>query len=462
MKKKVLALFLTTTLTASMLCGCGDSGSSKESSAEGQSSDSGNAQNVADSDSTADSGSAGEDSDDIITLTVVDWESDEMNAKMQEAFDNVFSKEHPNIKVEIVKGSYSDWGQQMRSMIQAGDAPDIFQMGYDGANEMYLQGSVYDWTEKLAADQEFASGFYPGTLEGWQYDGRQYGFPSLVNVYGVFYNKDLLDAAGLPYPESGWTWDDLWEYGEKLKDPDNGRYGFYNFDSGVFGISLISVSNGGEPFVPDMTHTTEVVVDDKFKETAHKMADLIKTGVIPPRTYDAGTAGVQALFEQGEIALMYYGQWEVDGLIRNYPDLNWGYVATPRGTACAATTYDTTGWVSPKNMKHPEETWELMKFITGDVYQETLKVTPVASCANLSASEAFFDAMRESGHPDAAEAVQEMLSTEKKTAVRFAGDWRSDASKQYEAEMNNFLDGKGDDSILDVLAERVNNIIDAY
>ncbi|MFR6591002.1 MAG: hypothetical protein ACLURV_13900 [Gallintestinimicrobium sp.] len=32
---------------------------------------------------------------------MVDWESDEMNAAMQDAFDNVFSVEHPNIKVEM-------------------------------------------------------------------------------------------------------------------------------------------------------------------------------------------------------------------------------------------------------------------------------------------------------------------------------------------------------------------------
>lgn len=462
MKKKVVALFLTATMAASMLLsGCGDSGSNSQASSTGedQAADSAKTEEAVE---PAKADDAEEASGDVVTLTVVDWESDEMNAKMQEAFDNVFSKEHPNIKVEIVKGSYSDWGQQMRSMIAAGDAPDIFQMGYDGANEMFLQGSIYDYSERLASDAEFASSFYEGTLEGWQYDGKQYGFPSLVNVYGVFYNKDLLDAAGIDYPTPDWTWDDLWAMADKLKDPAKGRYGLYNFDTGVFGISLVSVANGGQPFVPDMTHTTEVVVDDSFKETAHKFADLIADGVLPPRTYDAGTAGVQALFEQGEAALMYYGQWEVDGLIRNYPDLNWGYVSTPKGSACAATTYDTTGWVSPKNMEHPDETWELMKFITGDVYAETLKVTPVASCANIENSGTFFEAMEEFGHPDAAEAVQTMLDTPTKTAVRFAGDWRDDASKMFEERMNNFLDGKGDDSILDELAGLVNSVIDMY
>ena len=103
-----------------------------------------------------------------------------------------------------------------------------------------------------------------------------------------------------------------------------------------------------------------------------------------------------------------------------------------------------------------------MKFITGDVYAETLKVTPVAPCGNIKNADTYYEALKSFGHPEAAEAVQTMLDTPTKTAVRFAGDWRDDANKAYEERMNNFLDGKGDDSILDDLAKSVNDMIDMY
>ena len=42
-----------------------------------------------------------------------------MNVDIQKACDEIFSVEHPNIKVVVLSGSYSDYGQQIISMIQA-------------------------------------------------------------------------------------------------------------------------------------------------------------------------------------------------------------------------------------------------------------------------------------------------------------------------------------------------------
>ena len=298
----------------------------------------------------------------VITLRVVDWESDEMNAAMQDAFDNVFSVEHPNIKVEIVEGSYSDYNQQMNAMITAGEAPDVFQLGYDQGCSFYKKNLLTDWTDKVAEDTEFMDGFYEGTVDGWQYDGKTYGLPGLVNVYGVFYNKDILADAGLDEPSVDWTWDDLFDYAEKLKDPSANKFGLYGLNTDIFGLTNISVSEGGSPFVDSLTHTTTVTVDDKLKETAEKVAGLIADGTIPGRTYE--TANQLSAFEAGEMGMLFYGQWEVDSLIRNCPDLNWGYAPIPKGSVKAAESYDTVGWVSPKDLKYPDETWELMKFMS--------------------------------------------------------------------------------------------------
>ena len=124
-------------------------------------------------------------------------------------------------------GSYSDYSQQMNAMITAGEAPDVFQLGYDQGCSFYKKNLLTDWTDKAAADSEFMDGFYEGTVDGWQYDGKTYGLPGLVNVYGVFYNKDILANAGLDEPSVDWTWDDLFEYAEKLKDPSANKFGLY-------------------------------------------------------------------------------------------------------------------------------------------------------------------------------------------------------------------------------------------
>ncbi|MGI5924688.1 MAG: extracellular solute-binding protein [Lentisphaeria bacterium] len=40
-----------------------------------------------------------------------------------------------------------------------------------------------------------------------------------------FYRKDLLDAAGVPYPTNDWTWEDLFAACKKITQPDKGIYG---------------------------------------------------------------------------------------------------------------------------------------------------------------------------------------------------------------------------------------------
>lgn len=416
---KVSAIFLSAAMTASILAGCGSSGSSAESKAAQQNAES---------------------SSEPVTLKIVDWESDEMNAAIQEAFDDVFTKDHPNIKVKVVKGSYSDWGQEMQTMITAGQAADVFQGGYDMAASFYQKKLLTDWTDQFNKDTDFANSFYTGMMKGWQIGGKTFGFPSLVNVYGVFYNKDLLSKAGVQEPSADWTWDDLWDMAKKLADPSAKKFGLYGFDTSVFGINNISVANGGSSYMDNIIETKKLTIDDELMKQIDQIKGLIADGVLPSRTYDSSNQ--QSMFEAGSIPLMYYGQWEIDSLVRNKPKFEWGYAPVPKGSADRVTTYDTVGWMSPKDLKHPEETWELIKFMSGDMYKTVLKKTPVAPCANKAAASAFYDAVKENNHPEAVEAVQTMMETEKKNGVRFAADWSGDVGKIFDTDYNNYLDGK--------------------
>ena len=462
MKKKALATLMAAAMTVSVLGGCGsdgkDPGSSSASDAGSGSAASGEG-NSAEESGSADSSQAEPSADgEVVTLRIVDWESDVMNDAMQDAFDNVFSVAHPNIKVEIVRGSYSDYNQSLRGMITAGEAPDVFQLGYDQACSFYRMNLLTDWAEKVGQEPEFVESFYSGTMQGWQYRGATYGFPSLVNVYGVFYNKDILANVNLEEPATGWTWEDLWSYSEALADSSANKYGIYGLGNSAFDIANISTSAGGAAFIDDITDTSAITVDDKFIEAATKRKELIADGIIPQTSYDGGNQ--QSMFEAGEVGLYYYGQWEIDNLLRNCPDLNWGYVATPQGSAGATTTYDTVGWVSPRDLAHPEETWELIKFMSGEMYESVLKVTPVAPCAHKDYAHVFYDAVTEAGHPEAAEAVQAMMSVEKKNGVRYAADWAGDASKVWDESYNNFLDSKADTDLKE-LADKVNEVISA-
>ena len=401
------------------------------------------------------------DEEEQITIYVTDWENDQMNEAIQKACDEIFTAEHPNIKVEILAGSYSDYGQQITAMLQAGDNLDIFQQGYDQGATRFDQGMLMDLTDRLDAEPEFVEGFYPGAMDGWITDGHAYGLPGLANVYGVFYNKDMLADLGLDEPTTDWTWDDLWELAEACKDEDKGLYGLYNFDTGIFGVTQLGVSEGGQPYIDKVIDPTEVTVDEKLIEAVEKISSLIADKVLPPRTYEG--SDIQSMFEAGTMPLLWYGQWEINSLIQNDPGFEWGYAPSPAGSVTGATMYDYTGWVIKKDCAYPDEAWEVLKFLATEGYGSVLNVTPVAACAHESTAQVFFDTVEEAGHPEAADAVKNMMEREYKVAVRFGGAFADDASKVWDVGYNTLVDEGGDfEEVLTDLAEQVNYIIEDY
>lgn len=449
--KKLVASLMAAALVVSSLAACGNKGGADTTTAKAETT-------AAQKDETT----AAEGEGDVLTLYVATWESSEMNQAIQKACDEVFSVKNPDIKVVVLDASYSDYGQSMISMIQAGDDLDIMQLGHDMGRNYYESGLVYDWGEIAANDADFMAGFFPGALDGWSFDDVVYGLPGLANVYGVFYNKDILDAKGIDYPSADWTWDDLFAMAEQLKDPAAGTYGIYGLPTDVFGLSQISVGNGGAKFVDRIVNPEGVTVDEEMIKAAEMINGYIADGTLPSRTYDGKDN--QSNFESGQTGLLWYGQWEINSLINNCPDLNWGYAPCPAGSKGVANLYDYTGYGANayRTAEHPEETWKLLKFLASEAYETVLKVSPVAACSYNEYAQVFFDTVEAAGHADAAEAVRVMMDSENKVACRFVAAWKDDCDKIWNTDYNNLLDNGGDFAdTLTKLAEKVNAYIDA-
>jgi multiple sugar transport system substrate-binding protein len=66
--------------------------------------------------------------------------------------------------------------------------------------------------------------------------GELYGLPFDLNHYALFYNKDIFDKRGVPYPKEGMTWEELLELSKKMTFVDAGvQYrGFVPFAPNTF------------------------------------------------------------------------------------------------------------------------------------------------------------------------------------------------------------------------------------
>ena len=74
-------------------------------------------------------------------------------------------------------------------------------------------------------------------------NGEFYAIPVKQEIFCVFYNKDLFDRAGVPYPEGPWTWDEFADIAAKVADPENGIYGAFLKATGPLPLVLAQQEN---------------------------------------------------------------------------------------------------------------------------------------------------------------------------------------------------------------------------
>lgn len=432
--KKVIAFTAIAAMTVTSFAGCSNKGGTGSTS----------------------SSLAPEGKGEVVNLTFLDWESAEMNKAIEASFDQ-FQAENPNIKVKLNPAPLQDYGIKIQEMIAAKQAPDAFMVGNDmvikyGTEKLLLELNKY--TDK---DAGFLDKFYPGVLKSWQIDNKLVGLPGLMNTYGVFYNKKLLAAKNIPFPTKGWTYKEMLENAEKLKDPAQKMYGLYNATPDAFHMGVYAAAAGGPGFCDAIYPITKVQASPQFKEGVELFAEKIKSGAIPPKTFNADN--LVGLFMQGKVPMMQYGQWAVDEITRNGPkDLEWGFVPNPTVTK-QSTIYDAVGWAIPASTKYPEESYKLLKYIVTKTYEKILPSFPVAPTAYMDSAKPYYQKLKDLGHSDVAEGLDYMLTSPDKQPVRFLESWADKAGKFTDAAWNRIIEGKDPVSKLDEMVRNINDVI---
>ncbi|MDR3593702.1 extracellular solute-binding protein [Clostridium sp.] len=190
--KKLLSTILASTLLVGTMVGCGtSSGAGSQSSA------------------TNESGK---------TVKVF-----QLKVEINDALQQLAKKyeQEKGVKVEITSvGGGADYGASLKAEFQKGTEPDIFMV--QGAGDYGV------WKQKIddLSDQEWVKNAVKGTLDTITFDGKVYGMPAATEGYGLLYNKDILDKAGID-PKSIDSFDKLKAAFEKL-DSQKAQLGIDN------------------------------------------------------------------------------------------------------------------------------------------------------------------------------------------------------------------------------------------
>lgn len=321
--KKVLGLAMASILTVS-LAGCGAAQSS-----------------------TTEEGAAG--AADGTTLTI--WsptDTEGVEAWWVEKLAE-WNEAHPNLQVSREAIDRSDsyaYENKITTATTSNDLPDILYV--DGPNVSYYAANGLIQPLDDYFTEEDLNDFMPCTVQQCTYDGSLYAISATESSVALFYNKDYLDAAGIPHPSSdnideAWTWSEFYENAAKLTtDEYVGTNIIMDKGEGlIYALGQFWTENGANLISDDGSTAEGYVNSSQSVETAEYLTQFIANGY-------ANIDPVKDEFLNGYAATMLGGSWNIADLENS--DLNWGVsyfpvsdsgeASSPTGDWSAAITKD--------------------------------------------------------------------------------------------------------------------------
>ena len=307
----------------------------------------------------------------IVELVYQDWRTDWFPGMAQEMLDQ-FHQLHPNIRVYYTPDP-EDVPAEMPPIFDAGTAPDVINGCCDFFPAWAQAGYLMDLRPYVERD------IVPATIAEWdnaQYssffttDGVQYALPKYHGALAVYYNKDLFDEYGVPYPTRDWTYDDYLAAMTALTVDNNGNRGIdvwgSTFDPIYDRVQIHVNSFGGHYVNPD--DPTDCVLDEPEAVAA---LEWLRARIWDDRVMATSLAlnklETRRAFWEGKVAMVEDGSWALKDILAN-AEFRVGVAPFPAGPARRATLAATDGFAISATTEHPEEAWELIKFLTGKEY----------------------------------------------------------------------------------------------
>jgi len=308
--------------------------------------------------------------------------------------------------------------------LEAGTAPDVFWIPGTDIARFASAGLILNLNDLASADAEFsAEDFYAGPMGFLQTplpgteDAVLWGLPRDVSAFGIYYNADLFDEAGVPYPEAGWTWEEFEAAAEAITGLGGEIKGFgmnaWWANWGYF------VNAAGSGFFNE-DYTACGLNNEATVEGLNFAKSFFDNGYSLPWGTDNEPG-----FLAGNLGMFMNGRWATPGTISN-AEFNWNVAPLPVGPSGEPTNWLFWGaYVVNANTAHPEEAWELVRQLTSAEVQGNISAlgANIPSRSSEEAIDLFLNTLPESGVNNQAFIDGTTAADVRTEAPLFNGNW---------------------------------------
>ncbi|TMV47426.1 extracellular solute-binding protein [Paenibacillus mesophilus] len=170
------------------------------------------------------------------------------------------TEKFPHVKVKFIA---TGKGTMPQEVIASGEKIDLIINSVFSFPILMEAGLLFDMSDLLKKNKYDLSRLEPTAIEFQRQlaNGGIFGLPISNTAVALFYNKDLFNKFGVPYPKDGMTWDEVYELAKKLTRSEGGTdyYGFATRYPFMFNVNQLSLS------YLDPKTNKPTLNDDKFK-----------------------------------------------------------------------------------------------------------------------------------------------------------------------------------------------------
>lgn len=304
MKKKVIALLLSSVMAVSMLAGCGSQANNQAAADVPATEEAPAAEEPA-----AEAPATEEASGEPVTIKLFSNLPDRKNGQglVEQTVIDEYMDANPHVTIEVEALDEEAYKTKFKAYAMDG-MPDVVSIWGQPSflDEVLEAGVLAELNESDYADYQFVS----GSLEGFKKDGSLYGLPRNTDIAVFYYNQKMFEDNGWELPT---TYEELLELSKTIKAAGTTPVAMDGGDGwpmAIFLTDLMVRVNGDCSSIISNAIANGDFSDPVFQKATQLLIDSADAGMFQNgfATQDYGTA--MNLFTNGQAAMFYMGSWE--------------------------------------------------------------------------------------------------------------------------------------------------------
>ena len=306
-----------------------------------------------------DSGGSG-----VTTLKWAIWDYD-LTVYYKPLID-AYQAKNPQVKIETVDLGSADYQTVLGTQLSGGADLDVVCVKDIPGYANLVRQNRLEPLNSFIRTKGVNTSLYGGTTEQIAVNGEVYALPFRSDFWLIFYNKDLFDAAGIPYPSNDITLDEYDALARRVtRGSGAGKTYGAHYHTWRSAVQLFGILDGKNTIVDGrydfLTPYYERVIKEQDDGIVQSYAALKTSG-----THYSGA------FFNNQIAMMNMGTWFIATQIDKVKtgeslSKNWGLAKYPHpaGVPAGTTLGTITSIAVNRNSAKKDAALDFMRFVSG-------------------------------------------------------------------------------------------------